>query len=380
MDFQALKNDLSTTPAFILDKQAVENNLKTLNELRSQSGCQYLYSMKALPFSSLLELVKPVVDGFSASSLFEVQLIHELFSSVKTIHLTTPGLRQDEFPALSTLCSHISFNSLTQYQRFSSIAKKTTSMGLRLNPKLSFLNDDRFDPCRQHSKLGVSIDDLWQSSALDSVQGLLIHNAFACTDYTPIIKSVEKLRSYFGKNLAKLDWLNLGGGYLFNQIENHQPFVNLVRQLKSDFKIEVFVEPGKAIVGNAGYLMSTVLDSFISGGKTVVILDTTINHNPEVFEYQRQPELLEHDPNGSNSIILAGSSCLAGDVFGEYQFNTPLNIGDRVVFSHVGAYSLIKANRFNGINLPDIYLHSNEKTEKLKQYTYGDYRQQWLVD
>lgn len=174
--------------------------------------------------------------------------------------------------------------------------------------------------------------------------------------------------------------MNLGGGYLFDQIPGHQPFIDLVKKLKNDFDLDVYIEPGKAIVGNAGYLVTSVIDSFISDGKNVAVLDTSINHNPEVFEYQRQPELHEHDPESLHSVILAGCTCLAGDVFGEYRFNNPLATGDKVVFKQLGAYSLIKANRFNGFNLPDIGLYRDAQTKIMKQYTYQDYRQQWLAD
>jgi carboxynorspermidine decarboxylase len=380
MDFQAIKDSLPTSPAFVLDAAAVINALKRLASLRHQCDAKVLYAIKALPFSAVLEIAKPFVDGFSVSSLFEAQLAHEILAGVGDIHLTTPGIRPDEWDDIAGLVTHISFNSLTQYQRYAATASAQTAIGLRVNPKLSFLNDDRFDPCRQYSKLGVGIDDLWQSSCLDQIKGLHIHNVFSATDYTPLIKTIAKLRSYFGKDLSKLDWLNLGGGYLFDQISDHRPFVDLINQLKNDFELEVYIEPGKAIVGHAGHLVTTVVDSFVSDGKTVAILDTSVNHNPEVFEYQRQPECHEHDPKGRYVTILAGSTCLAGDVFGEYQFHKPLAVGDKLVFKNVGAYSLIKANRFNGYNLPDIYVYRDQHLKKMKQYTYQDYRRQWLAD
>jgi len=380
MDFQALKNSVKTTPAFILDEDGLLQNLEGLSSLRNKSGCKVLYSIKALPLSAILKTVTSSVDGFSVSSLFEARLAHEFLTNDRTIHLTTPGLRPDEFDELNRLCTHISFNSLPQYQRFSDNYKVVSSFGLRLNPKLSFLNDDRFDPCRRHSKLGVDIDELWQSSCLDQIKGLHIHTVFSATDFTALIKTIEKLRTYFGKNLTQLSWLNLGGGYLFNQIPDYQPFVDLVKKLNNDFDLDVYIEPGKAIVGNTGYLVASVLDSFISDGKAVAILDSSINHNPEVFEFQRQPELHEQVPNGRHAVILAGCTCLAGDVFGEYRFNSPLAIGDKVVFTQVGAYTLIKANRFNGYNLPDIYSYRDFQLKKWKNFTYQDFRQLWLVD
>ena len=380
MDFQSIKTSISSSPAFVLDEAEVINTLTRLNLLRYQCHVKVLYSIKAFPFSSVLEMAKPFIDGFSVSSLFEARLANEILAGQGGIHLTTPGIRPDEWDDLARLLTHISFNSLTQYQRFASAAQVQTSFGLRVNPKLSFVKDDRFDPCRLHSKLGVDIDELWQSSCLDQVKGLHIHNVFSATDFTPLIKTIEKLRSYFGKNLAQLDWLNLGGGYLFNQINDYRPFTDLVNQLKKDFDLDVYIEPGKSVVGSSGHLVTTVIDSFVSDGKTVAILDTSVNHNPEVFEYQRQPELHEHDPKGRYSAILAGCTCLAGDVFGEYRFSKPLVVGDKVFFKNVGAYSLIKANRFNGYNLPDIYMVQDLQVKKLKQYPYQDYRQQWLAD
>lgn len=380
MDFQALKNDVSSSPAFVLDETEIIKTLKQLDALRHQCDCKVLYSIKSLPFSSVMEMAKPLVDGFSVSSLFEAQLASEVLAGQGSIHLTTPGMRQDELDELSLLCSHISFNSLPQYQRFSEVAKTQTSIGLRLNPKLSFLHDDRFDPCRQHSKLGIDIEELFRSISLDQIEGLHVHNIFSATDFTPLVKTVEKLQFHLGEGLAQLKWLNLGGGYLFNQIEDHSPFIDLVNRLKNDFSLEIYIEPGKAVVGRSGHLMATVLDSFISDGKTIAILDTSVNHNPEVFEYQRQPELYEHDPDGQYAAVLAGCSCLAGDVFGEYRFKEPLEVGNRVIFKNIGAYSLIKANRFNGYNLPDIYVSNSGQITKLKHYTYQDYRQQWRTD
>lgn len=380
MDFQVLKDSVYSSPAFVLDETEVAKALAILADLRNQCGCKVLYSIKALPFSSVLDMAKPFVDGFSASSLFEAKLAAEVLSGQGTIHLTTPGIRTDELDELSLLCSHISFNSLTQYQRYVETAGTLTSIGLRINPKLSFLHDDRFDPCRQHSKLGVAIEELNRSICLDQIQGLHIHNIFSATDFTSLIKTVEKLQHYLGIGLAKLEWLNLGGGYLFGQIEDRRPFIELVKKLKNDFGLEVYIEPGKAIVGQAGHLVATVIDSFVSDGETIAILDTSINHHPEVFEYQRQPELHEHNPDGQYSAILAGSTCLAGDVFGKYCFKAPLAVGDKVVFSNVGAYTLIKANRFNGYNLPDIYVSNSLRVKKMKHYDYQDYRRQWLAD
>jgi len=149
----AIKDQIPTSPAFVLDEAELADTLDSLSGLRAQSGCKLLYSLKSLPFSTVLDTVRPFVDGFAASSLFEAQLADEILAGQGGIHLTTPGIRPDELDDLAKRCTHISFNSLTQYQRFASRIENQVSAGLRVNPKLSFLNDDRFNPCRQYSKL-----------------------------------------------------------------------------------------------------------------------------------------------------------------------------------------------------------------------------------
>ncbi|SJM90127.1 Orn/DAP/Arg decarboxylase 2 [Crenothrix polyspora] len=380
MDVETVKATLLSSPVFLLDATEIVANLSVLKSLRQQCGVKILYSIKALPTSVVLEIAKPFVDGFSVSSLSEARLAHHILGRKGEIHLTTPGIRPDEIAALAGIVTHINFNSLTQHQQFVDAVKVRSSIGLRVNPKLSFAKDTRFDPCRKHSKLGVDIDTLWLSNVVDQVQGLHIHTVFSALDFMPLLKTVAKLREYMSDKLAKLAWLNLGGGYLFAEIKDHKPFIDLVLKLRNDFAIEVYIEPGKAVVGKAGYLVATVLDSFVSDGKTIAILDTSVNHNPEVFEYQRQPELHEHDELGKFPVILAGCTCLAGDVFGEYHLKEPLKIGDKVVFKNVGAYSLIKANRFNGYGLPSVYMWDGQKLDNIKQDSYQNYCQQWLVN
>lgn len=273
------------------------------------------------------------------------------------------------------MCSHISFNSLTQSLSLKKQARHQASLGLRVNPKLSFASDPRFDPCRSYSKLGISTDSL--TTLPRDIAGLHFHTVFSNTNYQSLEKTVHLLEQKMDSQLQQIKWLNMGGGYLYPQISNHQPFIDLIKKLKKKYQLEIYIEPGKAVVGDAGFLVSSVIDSFISEGKHIAVLDTSVNHNPEVFEYQKKPALLEADEQGQYCYLLAGSSCLAGDIFGEYQFNKPLKTGDRLVFLNVGAYSLIKANRFNGYNLPDVYWINNNRLSLIKHSDYQDYRQQW---
>jgi len=248
-----------------------------------------------------------------------------------------------------------------------------------VNPGISFISDERYDPCRRNSKLGVALGALVEcdesmENGLRGLQGLHVHNNCDSSAFSDLLGLVKHMDMHLGVLLSKVNWVNLGGGYIFEGAKNLEPFYQAIDILHSKYSVEVFVEPGAAIVRKAGYLVSTVLDLFLSDGKEVVVLDTTVNHMPEVFEYQIQPDVAGHVEGGRHEYILSGCSCLAGDVFGEYAFEDPLEVGSRVVFNNAGAYTLVKAHMFNGINLPTIYsLKENGELEMKKHFTYEDF-------
>lgn len=373
-DGNLLQLAMPDTPAFVLDEDQILANLKLIQMLRQATGCRVLYSMKALPLLSLLQLLKPEIDGFAASSLFEARLASQAMAGEGYLHLTTPGLRQDEFPELAGLCSHIAFNSLSQYQRLHCLAGGY-SQGLRINPQLSVLDDERYDPCRAYSKLGISLDQL-EGRLPPAIEGLHFHTAFGCRNFSPLLATVQRILPLLEAN-PQLRWLNMGGGYRYDLITEQSGLVELLQYLKRRFGLEIYLEPGKSIVGNAGYLLSRVVDRFSSEGKTILVLDTSVNHHPEVFEYQRKPALLEDEPQGSETALLVGSTCKAGDVFGEYRFSQLPTVGQMLSFSDVGAYALIKANRFNGYNLPNLYSLRKGQMRLQKHYDYASYYGQW---
>lgn len=374
LDWPHIKSRIAATPAFVLDQDQVVANLRPLQAVREATGCKLLYSMKALPLARLLELLRGEVDGISVSSLFEARLAKEIWRDSGDIHITTPGLRVEEFTEIARLCSHVSFNSLSQRQRLHELAGGY-SKGLRVNPKLSFLDDQRYDPCRPYSKLGVDIADL-RHGLPESIQGLHFHTVFGCENWLPLQQTLASLMPILegGKDLQ---WLNFGGGYRYERMADLHSLITLIGLLREKRGLDIYLEPGKAVVGNAGYLVSAVVDRFISDGKTLLVLDTSVNHNPEVFEYQRKPMLLEEAEDGEHSALLVGGTCLAGDLFGEYRFGRLPDVGDKLVFGDVGAYTLIKANRFNGHNLPEIYLLCGGNLEPIQRSGYRDYQRQW---
>ena len=370
--------EIPSSPAFLLDETKIKASAQILQSLSYQSGCRFLYSIKSLPLVAVLEWLKPYVDGFSVSSLFEARLASEVLAGSGSIHLTTPGLMPSELDAINQSCQFISCNSIQQFNNLNALAAPGCSLGVRVNPGLSSVNDTRYDPCRMNSKLGVSIEQLLNWPLSSQVEGLHLHSHFAGRNFTPLIEAVARLEKQLFSRFDGIKWINLGGGYLFDEIDDFTDFIALVNDLKNHYHLKVFIEPGKAIVGQAGYLYSSVIDLFDSGSKRVAVLDTSINHNPEVFEYQMSPELYAVDQNGPYAYELVGSTCLAGDLFGYYPFAKPLKIGDPIIFKNVGAYSLVKASRFNGYNLPDIYGFNGNKATLIKSYSYEDYRGQWF--
>jgi len=367
------------TPAFVIDERVVLDQLDVVGRLRDACGCRVLYALKPLALPFLLEQMKTRLDGFAASSLFEARLARAVLDQAGSVHITTPGFRAAEMPELNRLCDAVSFNSLGQCRRLAGVLDAAAKVGLRINPQRSLVDDDRYNPCRRHSKLGVPLDQLCRTlgrrpKLLEHVSGLHFHTSCDSERFDQLLDTVEHIESRLPHVLPKLSWFNLGGGYLLDQGYDLRPLAEAARLLRSRYGLEVFIEPGAALVRKAGFLVAEVIDVFQSGGKTVAVLDTTVNHMPEVFEYQFEPDLIGHDDLGEHAYVLAGSSCLAGDLFGEYSFREPLRVGSRVVFNDAGAYTNVRAHMFNGINLPAIYSITCEgKLLLRRRFTYQDF-------
>jgi carboxynorspermidine decarboxylase len=367
------------TPAFLIDERRVVRELKTAARLRDDCGFKLLYALKPLTFEFVLDLMTSWVDGFATSSLFESRLARGVIGKKGTVHVTTPGFRPAELRELGQLCDSVAFNSLSQLRRLAGELEGTDQIGLRVNPQLSLVDDPRYDPCRRHSKLGVPVDRLlsqWrrQPELFDGLGGLQFHTNCDSTGFEPLHRTVLHLEEKLGDLLSLVKWINLGGGYLFNPGVRADLLAEAVHLLQTRYGLDVYFEPGAALVRKAGYLVTTVIDLFRGEGKSIAVLDTTVNHVPEVYEYQFEPDILGHDDNAGHEYRLAGSSCLAGDLMGDYAFRQPLRIGSRVVLTNVGAYAMVKAHMFNGINLPLVYSVTPVGDLVLRRrFTYEDF-------
>jgi carboxynorspermidine decarboxylase len=367
------------TPAFVIDERSLIRDLKLAASLRAACGFKLLYAIKPLTFEFVLELMANWVDGFATSSLFESRLARGVIGQRGTVHITTPGYRVDELGELSLLCNSLTFNSVSQLRRLVGLVEQVSAIGLRINPQLSLVDDRRYDPCRRYSKLGVPakrLHRLWkqQPKLFKQVAGLQFHTNCDSTSFKPLYRTVLHLMKTLDGPLSRVQWINLGGGYLFNPQARIDLLGESVYLFRSRYGLDVFIEPGAGLVRRAGYLVSTVVDLFRVDGKSVAVLDTTVNHFPEVFEYQFEPDVLGHHESGRYEYQLAGSSCLAGDVIGDYVFHQPLHIGSRVVLTNVGAYAMVKAHMFNGINLPTVYsVTSAAELILRRRFTYQDF-------
>jgi len=372
------------TPAFLYDEGAILEGLHKLKKLSRATGCRVLFSVKAFSMADALRLMIPMLDGLAVSSLFEASFARNLIGkSNKTIHITTPALRSDEINELTEICDYVSFNSLYQWNVLSNRWSNAASCGLRVNPQLSYVVDERCDPCCSHSKLGIPLPQLVEfvaghTGSIPRLEGLHFHTNCESTRFEPLLATTECIRTHLGSLLRQIKWINLSGGYQYGDIDAVEPFYRAVDLLKRGSSLEVFIEPGEAIIGKAGYIVSSVLDLFESDGKTIAVLDTTVNHLPGVFNYQTAPTVLNSATSGDHCYVLAGATCLAGDLFGEHTFSEPLKIGSTIIFQDVGGYSLVKANMFNGVNLPNIYaIDENKRVWLKKRFTVSDFVSRW---
>lgn len=369
------------TPAFVLDLRHIHAARQLWQTIQQQTGARILYALKPLVHPDALETLAEGLDGFAVSSLFEAQAAREYLQEGQTLSITTPAYREDQWEHLNTLCSHIVLNSLSQWERFGKQSAHRASIGLRVNPGLSFVEDDRYNPARRNSKLGVPLAILTETLSLspellDGLQGLHFHTNCDSTDFTPLQVTVDHLMRHMDSLLSTVRWINLGSGYLLTPESDTKPLLRTIALLHERYpSANIYLEPGATLIRSAGYLVTTVLDLLPGDDTPIAVLDTTVNHAPEVFEYQFEPQPLHAGYDYPHRYILAGATCLAGDLFGIHAFPEPLAIASRIVFPDMGAYTWAKAHWFNGINLPTLYTVSIEGAlQKRKAFDYAEYR------
>jgi carboxynorspermidine decarboxylase len=375
---ELLKNTRLKTPCYVYFEQALRENCERASALIRPSATHFLYSMKSLELAPVLKVVSEYVDGFAASSLFEAQLASDILKKRGHVHLTTPGLRPHELPALTKICSSITFNSLHQYNTLKRLLPANQQIALRVNPQHQIVEGADYDPCCDNSRLGVTLPEiLWHlqhnEQVLAAFSGIHFHTNCEGDDFQDLEDTVEVITDALGDHLKGIKWINLGGGYYFDDPKNPEAFQRVIEKLKNEYQLETYFEPGGGIVNSAGYLVSSVLDVVGPVHSKTAILDTTVNHLPECLEFEYEPDVFG-DQDAGHEYTLAGSSCLASDVFGDYAFDKLLKCGEQVVMQNVGAYSHVKCHTFNGLNLPTVYMvDQNQNFSEIVSFDYDDF-------
>lgn len=366
MDFQNVK-----TPCFVVDEKRLTDNLEILKDVSERAGCKILLAQKAFSMFYAYPLISKYLAGTTASGLYEARLGKEKFGG--ETHVFSPAYREDEFEEILKYADDIVFNSPKQVKKYAQKAKDLgKSVGLRVNPECSTQEGHAiYDPCSPGSRLGTTLVN-FDESILPFLDGLHFHTL--CEQNSDDLETTAKaFEEKFGKYLKDMKWVNFGGGHHITRKDyDREKLISVVKHFRKKYDVEVYLEPGEAVVLNAGFLVSTVLET-MNNGMDIAILDTSAAcHMPDVLEMPYRPPLMNSgEPNEKEfTYRLGGPTCLAGDVIGDYSFDKPLNEGDKVVFEDMALYTMVKTNTFNGMPLPSI-LYKKQDGEIITVKTFG---------
>lgn len=364
------------TPCYIIDEKKLIQNLEILHGVEERTGCKILLAQKAFSCYHLYPLIAQYVSGTASSGLYEARLGFECMG--KENHVFSAGYRKSEFDEIVKYSNHVIFNSFSQLDKYrEKVLKAGKKIGLRINPECSTQEGHEiYDPCSPKSRLGITLKN-FRPDDLQGVSGLHFHTLCEqnSDDLETTLNTVEEK---FGKYLKNMEWINFGGGHHITRSDYDIPRLeNCIRRMQNKYNLEVFLEPGEAFALNAGYLITKVLD-ITENDMPIAILDTSAAcHMPDVLEMPYRPPLKHSGKSGEKkySYRLGSQTCLAGDVIGEYSFDTPLSVGDTLIFEDMAIYSMVKNNTFNGMPLPSIaILKSDGSAEILKKFGYDDFK------
>ena len=370
------------SPCFVLEEALLERNLAVFARVQRLAPIKVMLALKGYSLFHSFPIIRPVLAGASASSLWEAQLATEKFG--KEVHVYSTAYRDQDFSSILPLASHLTFNSLNQWKRFQPLVENSSyqpSVGLRINPQYSPVETPLYNPCQPGTRLGISPEFLGKTLP-EGIEGFLSHNLCE-SDSFALEKTLFNIEHYFGQYLPQIKWLNLGGGHLMTRQDYD---VDHAIAVIKDFHqrhphLQLIMEPGSAIAWQAGFLLSQIEDLIPTSEHIEhinVMLDVSFTgHMPDCLEMPYKPEIRGgFEPKNSQiRYRMGGSSCLSGDFLGDYAFEQALKVGDRLIFEDMMHYTMVKTTMFNGVTHPAIGLLKKDGTFVLwRKFSYADYR------
>ena len=367
--------DKLPSPAYVCEEELLENNLKLLKRVQDETGVKILLALKGFAMHSTFDLCKKYLKGCCASGLHEALLAKEEFG--KEVHTYSPAFKDEEIDEIISISNHLVFNSFNQLKRYKDKAFKKVSLGVRLNPEYSSVEVDLYNPCAPNSRLGITKAN-FDESQLQYLEGFHFH-ALCEQNVDALEGALANFEKNFSLYFSQLKWVNFGGGHHITRADyDVEGLINLLKDFKARYPhLEVYMEPGEAIGWQTGYLVATVLD-IVNNGMDLAILDTSAEaHMPDTFAMPYRAMIRNSAVAFEKKYTyrLGGNTCLAGDIIGDYSFDEPLKVGDRIILEDMIHYTMVKTTTFNGIKLPSIIIKNKDNSYKvIKNFCYNDYK------
>ncbi len=359
------------TPYYLIDESKLQQNLDRINFVRQNSGAKVVLALKCFATWATFKQIQPFLDGTTSSSFYEAKLGYEEFG--KEVHAYSCAFSQADIDQLKGFADKVIFNSLAQLQRFHRDLEPI-NLGLRVNPQISYSDYQLANPARRYSRLGViNQHDIEQNLSL--INGVMLHYNCENSDYDNFATVLDQIVDRYSHILQQLDWLSLGGGISFTQPDYPLlKFSDKLKAISDRFKVQIYLEPGEAVVSQTTYLVVEVLDIVYNEIEIAIVNSSLQAHLPDLLIYNDSAQIASPSA-GEYRYMIAGQSCLAGDIFGTFGFEKKLQIGDQICLANAGGYTMVENNWFNGLSKPSIVIRkSNGEEQIIKQFSYSDYK------